>query len=508
MAGHTYISRKYRATLLAISLLLAAVPEAAAKTVLFDELTNRSIATEITKSASGTDQSLRIVGVPLGNSDGPSDAALDLRSMDVFAADARITIQTPDGEVVRPAPRHLYFGGSIEGRHGSRAVVTLLESGGIRGIVYDSESWWRIGDVEEQDRKRSIVRRVDPGEGEEFHCGNGDLPPDLDSLVAGVRDHDEASHAEATHDARKVADKGTAASYTARIAFETDEEYLGRFGGNTADATDYVGDLVALGSMVYTDEVATSWQVQSVNLWTTTDPWDESPGSCALYEFGKYWNDNNSGVDRTIAHMLSGKSANSGVAWVGVLCDDTFGSFPIVTGGCVEVPTNINGADYGGDYGFTGGIDGNLDINSPAPLWDSVAVLHEIGHNFNSPHTHCYNGIGGSSDPIDMCFSGQTNCYAGPTSLPSGCPGSGSNCGTIMSYCHFQPGGISGNVSLTLGESWNYGILPDRVPDRMNAHVVSQADSNPGCLDLVPNDSIFSDGFESGNTSAWSSTSP
>ena len=255
---------------------------------------------------------------------------------------------------------------------------------------------------------------------------------------------------------------------------------------------------------MYSAEVDTSWEIELIHLYTTpADPWNQSSSLCALFEFGRYWNDNYSAVDRTLVHMMSGKSSGGGVAWVGVLCN---GPFNYDHGGaCSLSPATDN---YGGDYGFSGSMSGSFDINNPAAVWDIVVVTHEIGHNFNSPHTHCYNGISGP-DPIDQCYSGacSSGCYCGTESLPAGCPGSGQGCGTIMSYCHTLGGGLS-NISLTLGTGHPYGVDPVRAPNRMSAHVQSVAASNPSCLAPVGTDQIFIDGFESGNTNAWSSSVP
>ena len=71
-------------------------------------------------------------------------------------------------------------------------------------------------------------------------------------------------------------------------------------------------------------------------------------------------------------------------------------------------------SNWGGGYGYTSGIDGNFNIGSPSVVWDIQAFTHEIGHNFNSGHTHCYQNIGGNAAAVDNCYDGQcgtTGCY-------------------------------------------------------------------------------------------------
>src|SRR5207249_4065117 len=152
----------------------------------------------------------------------------------------------------------------------------------------------------------------------------------------------------------------------------TDYEFYQMF-GNETDAVDYIGDLFAYASTIYEAEVNTSLVVSSIKLWTTdanSDPWTQTNCSGALNEFLTYWNNNNSGVSRTIAHMLSGKPIGCGIAYIGALCNNSYG------------------------YGVSGSLQGTFNILNPGVVWDIIVVSHEIGHNFNSPHTHCYNGIG------------------------------------------------------------------------------------------------------------------
>ncbi len=57
---------------------------------------------------------------------------------------------------------------------------------------------------------------------------------------------------------------------------------------------------------------------------------------------------------------------------------------------------------------------------------------------------------------------------------------------------------------MTLGQGHPYGVAPSRVPQRMRDHVVQRSAANPACLaPQGPTAEIFSDGFESGNISAW-----
>lgn len=426
-------------------------------------------------------------------------ADLELERIRVFGPDAVLQVQREDGPVRLPVPSTVYLSGGIAGSPRSRAFVAVRGSGEVRGLVAEDGRIWIV----ERDADGIAARVGEVADGAfadqaaDWRCRADEL--DADAVLAGLAGAaPEADVAPAVTAGRGAGELG--ALYTARVAFETDNEYLTQFGGNTSAAIDYIGDLVAFASTIYSSEVDTTLEVSGVNLWQAADPWQQSAVDCRLFDFGRYWNDNNSGVSRTIAHFLSGRATNAGIAWVGVLCSNGFNT-NISLAGCSLSPNTDN---YGGDYGYTSGIDGNFDINNPSPVWDIVATTHEIGHNFDSPHTHCYAGIGGNANPVDECFNGQcgqSGCWCGAASLPCANPGAG--CGTVMSYCHLLGGGL-GNISFTFGEGHPWGTAPDRVPARMSSHVVGQASANPGCLDFVQGDVVFDDGFESGNTSAWS----
>jgi hypothetical protein len=435
--------------------------------------------------------------------------AFVLERFQVFASDAKVTIHGRRGQTVVTAPANVYFRGEVEGKPGSRVFLAQFEDGTFQGVVReggeDGEMYLIGGDGLEAKAVGAgplQMHRVDPAalkasRGQGFSCANEQLPPgghgaripglDLDAVAPGV-----ASAASAEKDLT------AAAAYTARVAVETDFEFYQRF-NNTTAATNYVGNLIGYASTIYSAQINTSLVVQSVSLWTTaSDPWDQTTPTCGLMEFGRYWNLNRTNVSRTIAHFMSGKANGGGIAWLGVLCS---GAFPVSTS-CPGLPTD---APWGGGYGYTGSMSGSFNVNNPTVVWDIVAVAHEIGHNFNSPHTHCYNGIGGNASPVDQCRSGESGCYSGTQSLP-GPAGAGS--GTIMSYCHLLSPGMS-NISLTFGTGHPYGVQPGRVPSRMSSYVQSVAAGNASCLAPVApppppsTPGIFTDGFESGTLTSW-----
>jgi len=448
---------------------------------------------------------------------------LELTRFEVLAPEARVVVHDDGGARNLPPPVTLFFRGRIAGEPGSRAVLALHETGDFRGLALASGELRLLGhgSPEAAATGRLEARRVEAIElatRRPFRC-------ELEGLgAAGIELPGSATHLPAGE-----ALVPEAPGYTAVYAVEADYEFYQLFDDATA-ATDYIVDLVAFLSMLYDDEIGTTIRLGTVHLRTTaSDPWTQTSSLCALYEFGRYWNNNYGAVSRTAALMLSGKGSGGGVAWLSVLCD---GAFSYNRGTC----TGLNPAVdlYGGAYAFVGSMNGGFDLWDPRVVWDILATAHEVGHNFSSPHTHCYAGLEGNANQIDFCYTSQcsgSNCSA-DTCLGSGssahwqttncaCPmgtsrlpgvGStsggtgGQGVGTIMSYCHLLSPGYS-NVSLNFGTGHTYGIAAGRVASKMSSYVVATA-AAPGCLDYVAGGAVFVDGFETGNTNRWGGDQP
>ena len=488
------MSRSWIASL-AVSLFVLAVaqPSWAAR-----EISVLRLAAEAGSLAVG--EEVRIAG--LAERDALRSEVFRGTRFEVFTPDAKVVVMDAAGAREQAPPRNVYLKGRFEDVAGSRVLLSVLESGGVRGIATD----WRGAALilpAPGEGAGLEVRRIDAARlpSRPFACDNATLGPrrgPAQALLAPA----PALAAEAP--------STPPPPHTARVAVETDFEFFSLF-GNAQDATNYVADVIAYLSLLYEDEVGTAISLPYLRLWSTAaDPWNQTSTICNLLDFGKVWNDTQAAVSRTIVHMMSGKNNGGGVAWIGVLCQAAF-NYDATGAGCTFTGTS----NYGGHYGYTGTMDGDFLYESPGVLWDVVATAHEIGHNFDSPHTHCYGNVGGNPNPVDGCYNGQcggSGCYCGSQGPPG--PGTviggtlGTGAGTVMSYCHLLSGGFS-NVTFTFGEGHPFGVLASRVPDQMMAHVASVSGSNPSCLAFVPGTSvIFRDGVDQGTTANWSVVAP
>ena len=114
---------------------------------------------------------------------------------------------------------------------------------------------------------------------------------------------------------------------------------------------------------------------------------------------------------------------------------------------------------------------------------DAPLVGHEIGHNFGSPHTHCY------TPPIDTCYNGEA-CYTGSRSCPAPVTINGVTnvTGTVMSYCH-----LTGCGSTAVFHPRTVALITPKIQARVGQCI----------LQLGPVNGVFNDDFETGTTASW-----
>ncbi len=375
------------------------------------------------------------VVIPRLTLDDGSTVSLDLEAFDVFTPATNIVEFTAKGPRRLAPPTDRYFRGSVIGDLDS--LVVLASGATLRGFVYTDKKLYAIApehDVygNENTGSLSMIRRLDP---------ERDRPADLKPFTCGADalplPPSEGMTATAFGAPIWVRPLWTSTVYTVTLAIETDYELFQKF-GTTQGELQYIGDLTAAATAIYQRDVKTVFQLGTVHLYSTAaDPWSATTTSDALNEVQSYWNANYTSVPRTIVHMLSGKNMGGGIAYLGVLCNSSFG------------------------YGVSASLSGHFSTTNPSLYWDILCYTHEIGHNFSSPHTECY------TPPVDTCtVCNETTC-SGP--VPAGG-------GTIMSYCHLC-GGYS-KIILYFGLN---GQISQAVTDQMRGYVESKA----ACLQVA-----------------------
>ena len=189
------------------------------------------------------------------------------------------------------------------------------------------------------------------------------------------------------------------------IAIETDREFTSTlFGGSLEAAGEYAVALMAASGEIFDLDLSVRLRTSFVRLWEGEDPWTQTQTGAQLVEYRDHWEAFMSEVPRDLGHFLSGRGLGGGVAWLPGICNGSFA------------------------YGLSANLNGSFPypiINHSHDNWDIMVVSHELGHNFGAPHTHQV------TPPIDGCGNGDCSEAFG---------------GTIMSYCHICPGGLSNIV--------------------------------------------------------------
>ena len=368
---------------------------------------------------------------------------LIVQRVNPFAPDAFLNV---DGVVKGPlVSDRVYFRGAPHANGHSQVSLSIGADGSMRGVFVDSRGHWRLlsrdGQIEARlvsDEPAHMASDHSP-----FQCGlNNDIRQ---------ASRERASSDQARPQSSPVP-RGDTDRYRVRVAYDTTARFVNLF-GTGQQATDYLGDLTNYISALYIAELNTEIVISSTTLRGADEPWN--PDGDLLGQFENYWNNNPGLVDqtRTLAHIVDA-GPSQGVAYVAALCGNGF------------------------DYGVSQGLGTEFDPNDNPQQWSFTVVAHELGHNFGSDHTHCYEPV------IDECYNGEAanGCWAGAETLP-GLPGQQS--GTIMSYCHLLDPGLS-NIAVTLGRGHGFGVQPERVPNTMRQHVLDRAQiNNPRCPQLV-----------------------
>ncbi len=326
----------------------------------------------------------RITGFPL-----PDGGAADLEvaSFDLIGPRTRFFVGNPDLVKETPGPDMRFFRGTVSGDPDS--VVSLnLFGGRIAGFI-------RLGDKEYSFGPRAFSPDAEGAADIRIWNAAEESSPE------GACDGDEKAEVERSLGGMPAGEAITPTTLlVAKVAVEGTVEWVARQGGVTA-AQLYTLNIMSQVSAVYESEVHVQIQVPYI-LMNGAEPdgysGETNSTSTILSEMRTKWNGSATlrGVQRSTVHLFgSYPSGGSGRAYIDVLCDN--------------VPASTASYDYGVSL-----MDGNGNS------WERRMVAHELGHNFSSPHSHCF------APELDKCSNAETGCYSGTVVQSTG---------TIMSYC-------------------------------------------------------------------------
>jgi cysteine-rich repeat protein len=173
--------------------------------------------------------------------------------------------------------------------------------------------------------------------------------------------------------------------------------YTDGFDSDETAASTYAANVFGAVSAIYRRDTNVVVLIKQLVVWIAPDPFGGADSSAQLTAYLNWNVANRGGVVRDVAHLLANVETAGGRAYLDALCQSDVG------------------------YGVSNIFANATSFPTTGYLWDIDVVSHELGHNFGSVHTHCYN------PPLDHCYNTEAGCYSGPVE-PS--------VGETMSYCH------------------------------------------------------------------------
>ncbi|MFG0331327.1 MAG: M12 family metallo-peptidase [Phycisphaerales bacterium] len=302
-----------------------------------------------------------------------AEYTLDLLPHSLRSGAFEVLVDDGTGELTSwDAPAPMTYRGSVVEIADSVVSASIVD-GGLRGIIrFGDDQAYSITPLMEvvdgAPADAHLILEADDSLPLGFICGNdalngfGDHPGDL---------HSHGQEGFVSDDPGVGIDD----ILLAEIAFDADVEFYNR---NQQSVSGTIADIEAVMNdvdVIYQRDVEVAYLITTIIVRTgEPDPYSSTNAGTLLDQFQSEWNRNQGGVQRDVAHLMTGKNLQGGtigVAYLGVIC--------------------ARSVAYGlSESRFTSRWD-----------WRVGLTAHELGHNWNAGH--CRSSCSGGTDCRIMC---------------------------------------------------------------------------------------------------------
>lgn len=364
---------------------------------------------------------------------GTGSVVAELRRYRVFDEASLLVAMTENGPVKYAAPTSILLRGTITSIPGSFVMMAIYPN-------------WATGHIDLGEKRDHQEYLISPLSIEERGS----------TMIIYDRSHVQQNNPWSCHTEEpsgirikqpKESDEVQARYRIITVALEGDEPYYIDHGRNLAKATQYAESVVAAASAIYERDITATIRIGQLYIWQTADPYPGTNSTNLLTQFRDRWRTNYAGVNRTLAHLLSGVNSIGGIAYLNALCSKDIG------------------------YAVSG-LNNNITYPAAGYVWDTDVFSHETGHNVGSPHTfNC-----GWNPPIDSCVAAEGGtCYTGTKAVK----------GTIMSYCHLTSQGTNLNFNTRVSAYMKTFLTNDACTPLTYELTVTLNDSARACYGSV-----------------------